>query len=166
MFTRKTSDVLTGTAVVALASLAGPALADPGRRAGRRPAPARRGRPGSQPLQARPGPHREPPAGDRRPVGHVQQSRGQDEVEARLDAFLQGDAPSRMSPNDIGKWYVRNSKGEMVPFTAFGQQLSRQDVDDVVTLLRSWQRPPETAIALPPKPGGLKKSRSLALNFA
>ncbi len=33
--------------------------------------------------------------------------------------FLQGDAPSRMSPEDIGKWYVRNSKGEMVPFSSF-----------------------------------------------
>jgi hydrophobe/amphiphile efflux-1 (HAE1) family protein len=33
--------------------------------------------------------------------------------------FIQGDATSRMSPDDIGKWYVRNNKGEMVPFTAF-----------------------------------------------
>lgn len=33
--------------------------------------------------------------------------------------FVQGDAPSRMSPEDFGQWYVRNSAGEMVPFTAF-----------------------------------------------
>ena len=33
--------------------------------------------------------------------------------------FLQGDAPSRMLPQDIGKWFVRNDKGDMVPFTAF-----------------------------------------------
>ncbi len=33
--------------------------------------------------------------------------------------FLQGDAPSRMLPQDIGKWFVRNNKGDMVPFSAF-----------------------------------------------
>ncbi|MDR3479736.1 MAG: efflux RND transporter permease subunit [Burkholderiaceae bacterium] len=33
--------------------------------------------------------------------------------------YLQGDAPSRMLPQDIGKWFVRNAGGEMVPFTAF-----------------------------------------------
>jgi multidrug efflux pump len=33
--------------------------------------------------------------------------------------YLQGEAPSRMLPNDIGTWYVRNNKGEMVPFSAF-----------------------------------------------
>jgi multidrug efflux pump len=33
--------------------------------------------------------------------------------------FLQGDAPSRMLPQDIGKWFVRNAKGDMVPFSAF-----------------------------------------------
>ncbi len=33
--------------------------------------------------------------------------------------FLQADARFRMLPEDIGKWYVRNSKGEMVPFSAF-----------------------------------------------
>ncbi len=33
--------------------------------------------------------------------------------------FLQGDAPSRMLPQDMGKWFVRNNKGDMVPFTAF-----------------------------------------------
>ena len=33
--------------------------------------------------------------------------------------FLQADAQYRMLPEDIGKWYVRNSAGEMVPFSAF-----------------------------------------------
>ena len=33
--------------------------------------------------------------------------------------YVQADAPYRMLPNDISKWYVRNSSGEMVPFSAF-----------------------------------------------
>ena len=33
--------------------------------------------------------------------------------------MLQGDAQFRMLPKDIGRWYVRNSAGTMVPFTAF-----------------------------------------------
>jgi multidrug efflux pump len=33
--------------------------------------------------------------------------------------YLQADAPFRMQPQDIGKWYVRNRKGELVPFSAF-----------------------------------------------
>jgi multidrug efflux pump len=33
--------------------------------------------------------------------------------------YLQGDAPSRMLPQDIGKWFVRNHNGNMVPFSAF-----------------------------------------------
>jgi len=33
--------------------------------------------------------------------------------------YLQGDAPSRMLPQDIGKWFARNDKGEMVPFSSF-----------------------------------------------
>ena len=33
--------------------------------------------------------------------------------------YLQGDAPYRMSPEDLGNWYVRNSTGTMVPFSAF-----------------------------------------------
>ena len=32
---------------------------------------------------------------------------------------VQADAPYRMQPDDIGAWYARNNKGEMVPFTAF-----------------------------------------------
>jgi len=33
--------------------------------------------------------------------------------------YLQGDAPYRMQPDDISRWYVRNRSGEMVPFSAF-----------------------------------------------
>ena len=32
--------------------------------------------------------------------------------------FLQGDAPFRMLPEDIDRWYVRNQAGTMVPFAA------------------------------------------------
>ena len=35
--------------------------------------------------------------------------------------FIQGDAPSRMLPQDFDSWYVRNSLGEMVPFSAFAK---------------------------------------------
>ncbi|NUP05284.1 MAG: efflux RND transporter permease subunit [Polyangiaceae bacterium] len=33
--------------------------------------------------------------------------------------FMQADAPFRMLPGDLGRWYVRNAAGEMVPFSAF-----------------------------------------------
>ncbi len=33
--------------------------------------------------------------------------------------YLQGTPESRMVPEDLDKWYVRNSNGNMVPFTAF-----------------------------------------------
>ncbi|SIQ21301.1 multidrug efflux pump [Aromatoleum tolulyticum] len=33
--------------------------------------------------------------------------------------YLQADAPARMTPEDLGKWYVRNKQGEMVPLSAF-----------------------------------------------
>ncbi|WP_067708134.1 efflux RND transporter permease subunit [Erwinia sp. ErVv1] len=33
--------------------------------------------------------------------------------------YVQAAAPYRMLPDDIGKWYVRNSSGGMVPFSAF-----------------------------------------------
>ncbi len=33
--------------------------------------------------------------------------------------LLQGAAPYRMLPEDLNRWYVRNSRGEMVPFAAF-----------------------------------------------
>lgn len=33
--------------------------------------------------------------------------------------YLQADAPARMLPEDLNDWYVRNNKGEMVPFSSF-----------------------------------------------
>ena len=33
--------------------------------------------------------------------------------------YLQADAKYRMQPEDIDRWYVRNAKGDMVPFSAF-----------------------------------------------
>ena len=33
--------------------------------------------------------------------------------------YLQGDAPFRMQPGDIDRWYVRSKQGAMVPFSAF-----------------------------------------------
>ena len=33
--------------------------------------------------------------------------------------FIQGDAPSRMLPQDLADWYVRNAAAQMVPFSAF-----------------------------------------------
>jgi multidrug efflux pump len=35
--------------------------------------------------------------------------------------YVQGDPVSRMQPDDLNRWYVRNNKGEMVPFSAFGR---------------------------------------------
>ncbi|QWT45201.1 efflux RND transporter permease subunit [Azospira inquinata] len=35
--------------------------------------------------------------------------------------YIQGDTPFRMQPGDLGRWYVRNSDGQMVPFSAFAQ---------------------------------------------
>ena len=34
--------------------------------------------------------------------------------------YVQGDPQSRMQPEDLNRWYVRNSQGGMVPFSAFG----------------------------------------------
>ena len=33
--------------------------------------------------------------------------------------YVQSDAPFRMKPEDLNRWYVRNSTGTMVPFSAF-----------------------------------------------
>ena len=35
--------------------------------------------------------------------------------------YLQGKAESRMNPEDLKKWYVRNGEGTMVPFSAFAK---------------------------------------------
>lgn len=33
--------------------------------------------------------------------------------------YVQGDSQFRQKPEDLGKWYVKNDQGEMVPFSAF-----------------------------------------------
>ncbi|WP_411033980.1 efflux RND transporter permease subunit [Shinella sp. BYT-45] len=33
--------------------------------------------------------------------------------------YVQADAPFRMQPEDVNRWYARNGNGEMVPFSAF-----------------------------------------------
>jgi multidrug efflux pump len=33
--------------------------------------------------------------------------------------YVQADAPFRMNPNDVDRWYVRNTQGTMVPFSSF-----------------------------------------------
>ena len=33
--------------------------------------------------------------------------------------YVQADAPFRMQPEDVNRWYARNGSGEMVPFSAF-----------------------------------------------
>jgi multidrug efflux pump len=33
--------------------------------------------------------------------------------------YMQADAPFRMSPEDLGRWYVRTTSGSMAPFSAF-----------------------------------------------
>ncbi len=46
--------------------------------------------------------------------------------------FLQADAPFRMQPGDLDRWYVRNASNEMVPFSAFttgGWRLGAQRLD-------------------------------------
>lgn len=35
--------------------------------------------------------------------------------------YVQGDAPYRAKPDDLGQWYVRSADGEMTPFSAFAK---------------------------------------------
>ena len=35
--------------------------------------------------------------------------------------FIQGDAPYRSAPTDLGQWFVRGSNGQMAPFSSFSQ---------------------------------------------
>ncbi len=35
--------------------------------------------------------------------------------------YMQADAPFRMNPEDLNRWYVRNRQGEMVPFSAIAR---------------------------------------------
>lgn len=35
--------------------------------------------------------------------------------------YVQGEANSRMMPEDLNKWYVRNNQGQMIPFSSFAK---------------------------------------------
>src|SRR6201999_2222407 len=35
--------------------------------------------------------------------------------------YMQGDAPYRMAPEDLNRWYVRTSTGTMAPFSSFAK---------------------------------------------
>ena len=35
--------------------------------------------------------------------------------------YVQGESDSRMMPEDLNQWYVRNNKGEMIPFSTFAR---------------------------------------------
>lgn len=37
------------------------------------------------------------------------------------NVYIQGKASSRVTPDDMEKWYVKNDEGKMVPFSAFGR---------------------------------------------
>ena len=58
--------------------------------------------------------------------------------------YVQGDAPYRAAPADIGDWFVRNNQGQMVPFTAFAST--------------GWQTAPVTLSRF----AGCRRSRSMA----
>ena len=35
--------------------------------------------------------------------------------------YMQGDAPYRMAPEDLNRWYVRSATGSMAPFSSFAR---------------------------------------------
>jgi len=63
--------------------------------------------------------------------------------------YLQADAPFRMLPEDINRWYVRNAQGEMVPFSSFST--ARWTVGS--PKLERFDGTPSVAIAGEPAPG-------------
>ena len=50
--------------------------------------------------------------------------------------YMQADAPFRMVPEDLSKWYVRNAQGDMVPFSMF----ARGKLDVRIASPRTLQR--------------------------
>ncbi|MES2473350.1 MAG: efflux RND transporter permease subunit [Pseudomonadota bacterium] len=40
--------------------------------------------------------------------------------------YMQGDAPYRMKPEDLNRWYVRNGAGDMTPFSSFATSTWKQ----------------------------------------
>jgi multidrug efflux pump len=59
----------------------------------------------------------------------------------RQAVYLQGRPNSRMSPEDLNKWFVRNDKGDMVPFSSFATGkwgLDRRSCS-ATTVCRRWK---------------------------
>jgi cytochrome c oxidase cbb3-type subunit 3/ubiquinol-cytochrome c reductase cytochrome c subunit len=50
------------------------------------------------------------------------------------------------------------------PMLPFAGKLSPQTIGDLVTLVRSWQKPPEELVIIPPKPGQLGQVSSVVIN--
>ncbi len=73
--------------------------------------------------------------------------------------MLQADAPFRMNPGDIDKWYVRNSAGTMVPFTAF----AKVDWASGSPRLERYNGVPSMEILGMAKPGSASSGEALAI---
>lgn len=73
--------------------------------------------------------------------------------------MLQADAPFRMNPGDIDKWYVRNSAGTMVPFTAF----AKVDWASGSPRLERYNGVPSVEILGMAKPGSASSGEALAI---
>ncbi|WP_269522869.1 efflux RND transporter permease subunit [Coraliomargarita parva] len=63
--------------------------------------------------------------------------------------YIQADAPYRMLPEDINRWYVRNNVGEMVPFSSF----SSAEWEMGPPKLGRFNGEPSMSIAGQPAPG-------------
>jgi hydrophobe/amphiphile efflux-1 (HAE1) family protein len=73
--------------------------------------------------------------------------------------FLQGDAPARMLPGDIDRWFVRNSSGTMVPFSAFAQA----DWSSGSPRLERYNGVPSAEILGQAMPGSTSSGEALAI---
>ncbi|KXU37611.1 multidrug transporter [Cephaloticoccus primus] len=63
--------------------------------------------------------------------------------------YLRGDTHSRMRPEDLDQWHVRNNRGEMVPFSAFASSSWQLGP----TALERFNGIPSTSVAAIPAPG-------------
>jgi HAE1 family hydrophobic/amphiphilic exporter-1/multidrug efflux pump len=76
--------------------------------------------------------------------------------------FVQADAPFRMKPEDVGRWYVRNRSGEMVPFSAFATGRWTYGSPK----LERFNGVPAVAIQGEPAPGGSSGAAMAAMEAA
>ncbi len=63
--------------------------------------------------------------------------------------YVQGDAPYRSRPEDLGQWFVRTSSGEMAPFSSF----ARTSWETAPSTLSRFQGLPAFQISGQPAPG-------------